>query len=81
MIGIYNTLNKDTKYLYRSSAFYRDSGWVSITSYNQPTMMVDMPGRAGSYRNNVSITVAQNAGNIVVNDISYVTVVSAWSLF
>lgn len=81
MMGTYNKLTKDILYMFRSTRFTRVSGWTSITSYSQPTMQIDMPGRAGSYRNNVTVTVSQNAGYINTNDISYVTVVSSWSLF
>lgn len=78
-LGIYNKLTKDYKYLYRNSGFYRNPSWVGAGANNQATMTVDFQGKAGSYRNNVTITVSSSS--VSTNYQSYVAIASTWSLF
>lgn len=79
MLGTYNKLTKDIKYLHRNSGWYRNPGWTSPGSNNQPSMFVDLQGKAGSYRNNVTVTVSTSA--VSTNYQSYVVISSSWSLF
>lgn len=55
-IGLYNTKTKDYSYTY-SNYFYRSSSnWpTSVTS--SPTFQADIVGKAGSYKDNVAVTV------------------------
>ena len=78
-MGIYNLLTKDYKYLYRNSGFYRNPGWVTAGANNQASMLVDFQGKAGSYRNNVTVTTSTSG--VSTNYMSYIVITSAWSLF
>lgn len=78
LLGVYNELTKDTKYYYRNQYYRRHSGWRSTPYNEQSTMQIDLEGKAGSYRNNVSITVT---GNINTGSHNFLVISSAWSLF
>lgn len=80
MIGIYNTLTKVFTYKYRNSGFTRNPGWAILGSTLSTTMSVNFEGKAGSYKQNVSITVDSTSVNINPQT-SYLVMSSAWSLF
>ena len=79
MIGTYNKLTKDYKYMYRSADYIRSSSWSVAGSSNQAAMTVDMQGKAGSYRDNVSLTISTSG--VSTNLLSYVVISSSWWLF
>lgn len=79
MIGIYNTLTKVYTYKYRNSGFTRDPTWAILTSTLSTTMEVNFEGKAGSYKQNVTVSV--DSADITLSQISYVVMSSAWSLF
>ena len=78
MIGAYNELTKDYKYYYRNQYYIRYYGWDSAPVNEQTSMMIDLEGKSGSYRNNVSITVANS---LPTGSHNFLVISSAWSLF
>ena len=78
-MGIYNKLTKITTYLFRTSQYYRGSSWISNGNGLQASTLVDFEGKAGSYRNNVSVNV-ENGGWLYTGD-NYLVITSSWSLF
>lgn len=78
-MGIYNKLTKDYLYKYRNSGFLRNTNFISAGSNNQPSITVDLQGKAGSYRKNVSVTMYSASVSTSYN--SFVVISSSWSLF
>lgn len=78
-MGIYNKLTKDYFYMYRNTGFYRNTNFISEGSNNQPSITVDLQGKAGSYRNNVSVTMY--SASVSTSYTSYVVISSSWYLF
>ena len=78
LLGAYNKLTKDYKYYYRDQYYRRYTGWQNGPVNEYTTMSVDLEGKAGSYRNNVSISVA---GTLPTGNHNFLVISSAWSLF
>ena len=77
-VGYYNLLTKDYTYDY-SGRYYRTwSSWDSSIP-NDSTFYADITGKAGSYRNNVSIYVSNPSINTGAN--SFIILCTNWSLF
>jgi hypothetical protein len=55
--GFYSLLTKDWQYYYSSSSYRASSGWTSSPNGQIATMAADISGKAGAYRNNVSVVV------------------------
>ena len=77
-LGAYNELTKDIKYYYRDQYYRRYSGWQSTAVNERTSMLVDLEGKAGSYRSNVTVTVA---GTLPTGSHNFLVISSAWSLF
>lgn len=75
---MYNKLTKDYKYYFRSSRIGRTSGWVNTPQTLKADMVVDFEGKAGSYRDNVSVKVSTNG---ISNGLNFLVITSAWYLF
>lgn len=81
---MYNKLTKDYKYYYMKNAFNRWSWGTgasanNVTSVLNPGLYVDFGGRAGSYRTNVTVYVANNNRN--TGDFSFLCISTSWSFF
>lgn len=78
--GVYNYLTKDFKYYFRSSEFIRYwyNGWYNSPQTIKTNMLIDFEGKAGSYRDNVSLTVDTNS---ISNGLNFLIITSQWSLF
>jgi len=77
-LGFYNLLTKDWNFIYMGT-FSRDSiYWVSTPTNITATLSADVTGKAGSYRNNVRLSVA-NPGAIL--DLSFIILSTQWSFF
>ena len=77
-LGAYNQLTKDIKYYYRNQYYRRSSGWQSTAVNEETTMLIDLEGKAGSYRDNVTVTVS---GSLPTGSYNFLVISSAWSLF
>lgn len=77
-VGFYNQLTKDYTYSY-SGRYYRTwSYWTNSVS-NDTSFYADITGKAGSYRNNVTVYVSNPS--IVLGANSFVILCTGWSLF
>jgi hypothetical protein len=79
-IGYYNLLTKDYNYIY-SGRYYRTwSSWITFSSITSDgNFYADISGKAGSYRNNVSVYVDNPSITTGVN--SFILLCTQWSLF
>ena len=78
-LGYYNLLNKDWSFEY-SSRWYRNSGnYYTSPQHNQPSLGADIVGKAGSYKNNVSVTVYNSYTQ--TGSSSFVIFSTKWSFF
>lgn len=80
-VGVYNKYSKDYKFYYMNDAFVRSS-WgyqAEIAGVLKPTLFVDFGGRAGSYRNNMTINIFNNVKN--TGDFSFLCISTSWSFY
>ena len=78
-IGFYKIVDKDFTFSYSGSYYRTWTSWTnSITS--NANFYADITGKAGAYRNNVSVFVS-NTGGISTGASSYIVLCTQWSLF
>jgi len=78
-VGVYNNLTKDYKFYYGKNAFHRNS-WPGPSPINvNRDLYISFGGRAGSYRNNVSINI--NNPNKYTGDYSFLCISTSWSFY
>lgn len=65
--------------MHRNSGIYRNPGWVGAGGNNDGYTNISLQGKAGSYRDNVTINVASSS--ISTNYLSYIVISSSWLLF
>lgn len=82
-LGFYNLLTKDWQYYYGSNYYYRSwQYWNSAINTTISTMAADISGKAGSYRNNVSVTFYTYYNyDIIVGGLSMAFISTGWSFF
>jgi hypothetical protein len=83
-VGVYNKLTKDYTYLYMKNYFRRYSWGTgaainNVTSVINTNLYVNFEGRAGSYRNNVTINVANS--NRYTGDFSFLCISTSWKFY
>ena len=79
MLGFYNKLNKDWSFEY-ANRWYRNSGnYYTSPSHTQVNLGADIVGKAGSYRNNVSVSVYNSYTQTGAS--SFVILSTKWSFF
>jgi len=63
-VGFYNLLTKDWRFIY--SGYYNRNNiyWISTPTNITSTFSADITGKAGSYRNNVRLTVSNPGANL-----------------
>lgn len=77
-IGIYNKITKDYNFYYSRRHYrHRDNWHSSLSTYS--SLNADIVGKAGSYRQNVSVNVYNPS--ITTGDLSYICICTHWSLF
>jgi hypothetical protein len=79
-LGYYNLLTKDYTYSYSGTYSRPGSNWITsggITS--NANFYADISGKAGSYRNNVSVYV--NNPSITLGANSFILLCTQWSFF
>ena len=83
MVGVYNKLTKDYKYLYRNSVFTRGAGgWSSVPVNLEAYMYIEMQGKAGSYRDSVFVNISHvTAGTLSTNAYSAIAITTKWSFY
>lgn len=78
-VGFYSTITKDYTYSYSGNYYRVSTSWTNSVP-TDASFYADVTGKAGSYRNNVSVFV-DNAGGINTGANSYVMLCTNWSLF
>ena len=79
-LGFYNKLTKDWQYNTYSYYYYRNwDYWISSPYDYVSLLAADISGKAGAYRNNVSVTVGNN--NIETGGQSFLFLTTQWSFF
>lgn len=79
MMGVYNKFTKVFTYYHRNSGFTRNPSWADLQTTQDTAMTVDFQGKAGSYRQNMSLNVV--ATNVLTGQNNYLVISSAWSFF
>lgn len=78
-IGFYNIVNKDFTYIYSGNYYRTSTSWSSSITSNS-NFYADITGKAGAYRNNVTVYVS-NTGGKTTGDSSFIILCTQWSLF
>lgn len=79
LIGTYNTLTKTFNLIYGTSYQQRSNGWATTPSYVDASLYVDMEGKAGSYRQNVTVYI--NDANENGNYYSFLCFTTSWEFW
>jgi len=78
-VGVYDRVTKDFTFNY-AGYFYRNwNYWINTPATTQIAMAGDMLGKAGSYRNNVSITVDYPSPQ--TGGLTFLLLCTQWSFF
>jgi hypothetical protein len=78
--GFYNLLTKDWQYTYGSYYYRFWLYWTPTPNGAVSNMAMDILGKAGSYRSNVSVIV-ENLGGITLGGKSFVFLSTQWSFY
>lgn len=79
-LGVYNTISKDY-YSNIAGRYYRHyNDWTSsVTTYTALT--ADVVGKAGSYKDNLTVTVYNPSGYMSTGSSSFLCMSTQWSFF
>lgn len=77
-IGTYNQLTKDFNLIYATNYYYRSSFTTSPQWVNS-SIYVDMQGKAGSYRKNVTVNIWNQYS--YTNYYTFLCIVTSWQFW
>ena len=78
-VGKYNLLTKDYTLLYMKNYYYR-SNWNTGPININNNLYIDMGGKAGSYRSNVTVYVS-DTGSMTAGDFTFLCISTSWSFY
>lgn len=79
MAGFYDMLTKEWQYTFASNYYRFWTSWYPGSSGYVSTMAADISGKAGSYRNNVSVTIYDYS--IQIGGLTFAFISTQWSFF